>query len=196
MNTKTELLIKFFEKHGGILRFSSILKAGFHRDTISFLEKEGEIEKIARGLYRKTGYISESYPDLILASLQAARGVICLVSALYFYEVTTEIPRVVDLAIPEKTHSNRIKYPPVKFYRFSYKTWDSGIEYHLIDGYQIPIYSLAKTIVDCFKFRNRIGINVVREALKTAIEQNKVKPADIMKYAKICRMTKVIKPIL
>ena len=196
MEQKTKRILDYFKKHGGVARFSSIIKSGFHPDMLSALEKEGKIEKIARGLYRMPHYTFGSYPDLVIASLQAPRGTVCLVSALAFHEATNEIPRYVDIAIPAGTRANRIKYPPVRFYRFSVKTWNAGIEVHQAEGHKIRVYNLAKTIADCFKFRNRIGVNVVRDALKIAITEKGIKPQDIMKYAKICRVHKIIKPIL
>jgi len=115
MEQKTKRALDYFKEHGGIVRFSSIIKAGFHPDTLTALEKEGKIEKIARGLYRMTHYTLGSYPDLVIASLQAPRGIICLKSALAFHEATNEIPRQVDIAIPAGTRANRIKYPPLDF---------------------------------------------------------------------------------
>ena len=196
MKRKTERMLDYFKKHGGIARFSSIIKSGFHPDTLSTLEKEGKIEKIARGLYRMADYTFGSYTDLVITSLQAPRGIVCLVSALAFHEATNEIPSHVDISIPVGTRVNRIKYPPVRFYRFSAKTWNAGVEIHQAEGHEIRVYNLAKTIADCFKFRNRIGINVARDALKIAITEKSIKPQGIMKYAKICRVNKIIKPIL
>ena len=196
MQARTQELMSFFQSHGGVARFSAILKVGFHPDSLSALEKEGKVEKIARGLYRVTNYTPGSHPDLVIASLQAPNGVICLLSALSFYEATNEIPKYVDLAIPQGTHANRIKYPPVKFYRFAPKAWKTGIEKHEVEGCQIKVYSLAKTIADCFKFRNRIGVDIARDALRVAITEKGVKPKEIMEYAKICRVDSIIKPIL
>src|SRR3989339_463280 len=135
MQTRTHELMSFFQHHGGVARFSVILRAGFHPDSLSALEKDGKVEKIARGLYRITNYTPGSHPDLVIASLQASRGVVCLLSALSFYEATSEIPKCVDLAIPQGTHANRIKYPPVRFYRFATNAWKAGIEQREIEGY-------------------------------------------------------------
>jgi len=196
MKTKTQELISFFRKYGGVARFYTILKAGFHPDTLVALEKEEKVEKIARGLYRITNYTPGSHPDLVTASLQAPKGVICLISALTFYEVTNEIPKCVDIAIPRGAHANKIEYPPVRFYRFSAKTWKAGIEERKIEGHNVKIYSLVKTIADCFKFRNKIGIDVARNALKVAVMEKGIKPKEIMQYSKICRVDNIIKPIL
>lgn len=196
MQTKTHNLIKYFQNNGGVARFSGILKAGFHPDSLAVLEKNGKIEKISRGLYRLTDYIPGSHPDFVSASLQAPRGIICLISALAFHEVTNEIPKYVDIAIPRNTHANRIKYPPVRFYQFAPQAWEAGIGEHKIDGHIIRVYSLAKTIVDCFKFRNKIGVNIARDALKAAITEKNISPKEIMRYAKICRVDNIIKPIM
>jgi predicted transcriptional regulator of viral defense system len=102
----------------------------------------------------------------------------------------------VDIAIPAGTRSNRISYPPIQFYRFSPKPWNTGIEKHKIGKHEIKVYNLAKTIADCFKFRNKIGVNIAINALKTAITEKGVDPKDIMKYAKICRVNTIIKPML
>lgn len=196
MQERTQKIINYFQNHGGVARFSSILKAGFHPDVLTVLEREGKVEKIARGLYRMTDYTLGSHPDLVTASLQAPRGVICLLSALAFHEATDEIPRSVDIAIPAGTRANKIKYPPVRFYRFSPKAWEAGIENREIESHKVRVYNLAKTIVDCFKFRNKIGMDVAREALKTAVTEKNIKPKEIMQYAKICRVDRIIKPIL
>jgi predicted transcriptional regulator of viral defense system len=196
MPAKSQTLATFFQSHGGVVRFSAILKAGFHPDSLNALEKEKKVEKIGRGLYRLTDYIPGSHPDLVTASLQAPRGVICLLSALTFHEATTEIPKYVDIAIPRNTHANRIKYPPVRFYQFAPTAWKAGSVEHEIEGHKIKVYCLAKTIADCFKFRNKIGADVARYALKVAITEKNVKPKEIMQYAKICRVDSIIKPLL
>ncbi|MDP3980562.1 MAG: transcriptional regulator [Chlamydiota bacterium] len=196
MSPRTQELIHYFKKHGGILRFADILKAGFHPDSLAAIEKAGEVEKIAWGLYRVVNYKLGSHPDLVIASLQSPKGAICLISALSFHEATSEIPRYVDIAIPQGTHANRIKYPPVKFYRFDSKSWKTGLQEYEMEGCKIRIYNLAKSIVDCFKFRNRIGVNIAREALKVGITEKRAAPKEIMKYAKICRVSSIIKPIL
>lgn len=196
MQDKIQKIINYFKTHGGVVRFSSIQKAGFHSDILYTLEKEGKVEKVARGIYKLAQYDLGSHPDLVMASMQAPKGVVCLLSALAFHGATNEIPRQVDIAISPKSHANRIQYPPVKFYRFAPIAWQAGIKDHEIGGHRVRIYNLAKTIADCFKFRNRIGVNVAREALKVAVTEKHIKPRDIMEFAKICRVDKIIKPIL
>lgn len=196
MEPKKETIIEYLQKHGGVARFSSIRKAGFHSDSLKNLEKENKVERIGRGLYKLTGDNLGSHPDYVSASLQAPKGVICLLSALYYYRVTVEIPQFVDIAIPSGSRANKIDYPPVRFYRFSPKAWEAGIEEFKTAGHKIKIYSLAKTVADCFKFRNKIGQDVAREAIKMAVMEKRIKPKEIMHYAKICRVDRIIKPIL
>ncbi len=196
MQSRTDELMSFIKNQGGVARFSTIIKEGFHPDSLVALEKQKKVEKIARGLYRIEDYTPDSYPDLIIASLQAPRGVICLLSSLAFHEATNEIPRRVDIAIPQGAHANRIKYPPVQFYRFAPEAWQAGMEGHEISGHTVKIYSLAKTVADCFKFRNKIGIDIAREALKISLMEKNVSPKEIMHYAKICRVVHIIKPVL
>ncbi len=196
MQTKTQNLLDYFKSNKGIARFSAILRAGFHSDSLTLLVREGKVDKINRGLYMLRDSINSSHSDLVMASLQAPRGVICLLSALAFHEATNEIPQHVHIAIPMKTRANRIQYPPVKFYRFDDKAWEAGIIEYKIEEHKIRVYCLAKTIADCFKFRNKIGMDVSRSALKTAITEKNIKPNEIMRYAKVCRVDNIIKPIL
>lgn len=196
MHEKAQELITFLQHHGGVARFSTILNAGFYPELLSALQHEEKIKKVSRGLYMLTNNITGSYPDFVVASLQSRRGIVCLISALSFYEATNEIPQCINIAIPRGTHANKIKYPPVRFYQFALTAWEAGITEHEIDGHKVRIYSLAKTIADCFKFRNKIGVNVARDSLKIAIMEKNIPPREIMHYAKICRVANVIKPFL
>ena len=196
MTSKAQQLISFFKKHGGIARFAVILKAGFHSDSLVALQKGGKVEKMGRGIYRLTQEAPMSNPDLVMASLSAPRAVVCLISALAFHDATDEIPRHVDLAIPRRTHANKIVYPPVRYYRFAPEAWKAGVEQHKMEKHFIRVYSLAKTVVDCFKFRNKIGMDVARHALKVAIKEKRVPAKEIMYFAKVCRVANIIKPIL
>ncbi|MBF0483390.1 MAG: type IV toxin-antitoxin system AbiEi family antitoxin domain-containing protein [Candidatus Omnitrophica bacterium] len=196
METKQKQLIQFIKKNGGFAKYAELIKAGFYKTVISEVINAGQIERISRGIYCLAKIPDVSYPDFITASLIIPKGVICLITALLFYEVTDEIPRYIDIAVPTGSKVRSIQNIPLKVYRFSPQTWKQGVEEHSIDGKKIKIYSLAKTLADCFKFRNQIGMNIVRPALKTALEQKKVNHRDIMKYAAMCRVTNIIKPIL
>jgi predicted transcriptional regulator of viral defense system len=196
MSKKELALLDFLAKKGGLAGYAELRKTGFNKAILKVSLKAKRIVRIDRGLYKLSEGMSVLHPDLVAISIKIPKGVVCLLSALAFYEATDEIPKYVDVAIPRGAHANRIKYPPVKFYRLVSKMWAAGIEDHEIGGRKVNIYGLAKTIADCFKFRNKIGIDVAREALKVAIKEKHIKPKEIMYYAKICRVDGVIKPIL
>ncbi|MBU4346887.1 MAG: transcriptional regulator [Candidatus Omnitrophica bacterium] len=196
MSSKETKLIQFLRKRGGMASYSELNKAGFNKVLIKVSLANKNVKRIDRGLYGLSEGMSFSNPDLVAISIKIPKGIVCLISALAFHEATNEIPKYVDVAIPRGTHESRIKYPPIRFYRFDLKAWEAGIENHEIEEHKIKIYCLAKTIADCFKFRNRIGMNVAREALKVAVMEKNIKAKDIMGYAKICRVDKIIKPIL
>jgi len=196
MDIKEKKFIEFLKKRGGMVSYKEIIKAGFNKAFLRGNLDSGRIQKIDRALYRLSNSFTLSNPDLAAVSIKVSKGIVCLLSALAFHEATSEIPQYINIAIPRGVHANKINYPPVKFYRFSFKSWEAGIEKHEIEEYQIKVYSLAKTVADCFKFRNKIGMDVAREALKIAITEKGVLPKEIMQYAEICRVDNIIKPIL
>ena len=194
--TKNERLLAYIKEKHGMATYSDIRAAGFDKKTLRSLADSGKVKKVNRALYRLSEGADLSHPDFVTVSIKAPRGVVCLISALSFYEATDEIPRRVDVAIPRGTWASRIGYPPVQYYRFTKKAYDAGIEEHKIDGYTIRIYSLAKTIVDCFKFRSKIGMDVARKALKEAFAEKRISAEELMRYAKICRVSNIVQPIL
>lgn len=196
MKNRQEHLIEFIRKKGGFVITSDLINAGFYKALIGEALNSGRIERLSRGVYSLVDIPDIQHPDLVTVSVLIPRGVICLISALSFHEVTDEIPHYIDVAILTQTRAKEIKNIPVRYYRFSKKTWEAGIEEHDIDGHKIRVYNLAKTIVDCFRFRNQIGMDVARSALKNALEQKKASHREIMKYAAVGRVTKIIKPIL
>ncbi len=196
MTANEKAIIELLKKNRGIMRFSEILAAGFDPSYLVSLQEEKLIEKMGRGFYRLVGSPELSNPDLVTAALKAPHGVVCLISALAFHEVTSEIPHRVDLAIPKGARENKIDYPPLEFYHFSEEAWKAGIETHTIDGHRVKVYSLAKTVADCFKFRNKIGADIALGALKAAVNEKKIQPKNIMSFAKVCRVANIIKPYL
>ena len=188
-------LVGFLKEKHGMAAFSEIQKAGFEA-SLKALRRSGEIEKAGRGLYRLSSGEGFSNPDLATVSIKAPHAVVCLISALSFHQATDQIPHEVHLAIPRGSWASKISHPPVHYYNFSKKAYEAGIEEHTIDGRKVHVYSLAKTIADCFKFRRKIGENIGLEALKAAVSEHHVSPNDIMRYAKICRAEKSIKPYL
>jgi len=189
-------MIKYFEKNGGVLRFKEIVDGGFYPFQITELQNAGKIEKIKHGLYKLIDFDPDNAWDIIHAYLQARNAVICLTTALDYYKLTNEIQDHIDLAIPRGSRTNKITTPPVKFYHFSKKSWEAGIEEVEESGQRFRIYNIPKTIADCFKYRNKIGRDVPINALKQALEEKRTSVNEIMKYAKICRVENVILSVL
>jgi predicted transcriptional regulator of viral defense system len=128
MGIKGKELLVFFKRRGGVVPYAAILKAGFHKGNLKALIASGHIQKLDRGVYKLSELDDLANPDLVIAAIRAPKGVVCLLSSLAYYEVTDEIPRNVNLAIPRGTHANKIKHPPVKYYRFTLAAWKAGIE--------------------------------------------------------------------
>lgn len=188
--------LKWINQQGGMVRSKDAIASGIYARTLTQLEQEGKLEKIARGIYRIKGNRRISNPDLVTVALTIPKGVICLISALAFHKLTTQIPHKVYVALPEISRSPKLEYPPVAIHRFRGKAFQEGIDVILIDGVQVKIYNPEKTLADCFKFRNKIGMDVVLEALKFYRSQKKFDINAIMRYAKICRVENQMKPYI
>ena len=185
-----------FKKHGGILRTSQALKAGIHPATLYAMRDSGEIEVISRGVFRLSDIPPLGNPDLVTVASRVPHGVICLISALSFYELTTQIPHEVHVALQRGAEEPRLDYPPIRTYRFTGEAFTAGVDIHDLDGVSVRIYSLEKTLADCFKFRNKVGLDTVIEAIRFYRERRKIKVDDLMRYATICRVNKIMRPYL
>lgn len=175
---------------------SDVLKHGISRYKLYSLRDKGIIEQISRGVYRLVELPPVSNPDLVTIALRYPNAVVCLISALSFHEITTQIPHEVSIAIPRDSHQPSLEYPPLLVHRFSDKAFQAGIEEHQIDGVTVKVYSPEKTLADCFKFRNKIGMDVVLEALKLYRGRKKFDHRKILEYARICRVEKIVRPYL
>ncbi len=187
---------EIFRKHGGQLRMSEAIAHGITRYMLYSLRDKGVIEQVSRGIYRLVELPPISNPDLVTVSLRFPNAVICLVSALAHHDITTQIPHYVSVAVPRNSRIPSLDFPPIQTHRFSSEAYKSGIEEHLIDGVSIKVYSPEKTLADCFKFRNKIGMDVVLEALKLYKTRKQFILGELLKYAKVCRVEKVMRPYL
>lgn len=188
--------ISVFKDRGGILRTSEALSAGIHPRTFYKLRNEGAIIQLNRGLYKLTDNPPLSHPDIAIVTARVQNAKICLLSALDFHEMTKEIPHKVHIAIARTQRDPKIEYPPIEVYRFTDESFTEGVEIHEVDGQQVQVYNPAKTIADCFKFRNKIGKEIAIEALQTGLEQMNIELKEILKYARICRVDTIMKPYL
>lgn len=185
-----------FRQRGGMLRTSQALKLGIHPRTLYEMRDTNCIVQLGRGLYRLADASESEHLDLMTVAMKVPEGVICLISALAFHGITTEVPHEVYLAVRHGKESPRLDYPPVRIFRFSDETISAGVEKYRMEGVTLRVFSPAKTVADCFKFRHKIGVDVAVEALKLCLAREKTKPAQILHYARLCRVERVIRPYL
>lgn len=161
------------------------------------LTARGEIERVGRGVYRVPGFdaITER-TSLVEACLKVPGGVICLLSALRFHDLTTQLPHEVWLAVRGRAYVPRVEYPPLQVSRFGDAAWAYGVEEHAAEGQTVRVYSIAKTVADCFKYRNKVGTDVAIEALSDAWRQRRVKMDALWEAATVNRVTSVMRPYL
>ena len=196
MTTAESHAIQKIKELGGTFRSSELLQQGVSPRTLYALRDSGVLEQLSRGTYCLVEQGTLSNPDLVTVALRVPQGVICLISALSFHGLTTQIPHAVSIAITKSMRNPSISYPPLNVYRYDESSYQAGIERHLIDGVSVSIYSPEKTLADCFKFRNKIGMDVVLEALKRYRAQRPLNVAELMKYAEICRVANIMRPYL
>ena len=193
---KFEKARKTFRSRGGVLRMNEALQVGIHRRMLYSMLESGLIEQLNRGLYRLTDLPPLGNPDLVSVALKVPNGVICLISALAHHEITTQVPHEVYVGLERGTEPPRLGHPPVRIFWFSGQAFTIGIQTYKIDGVRVRIYSPEKTIADCFKYRNKIGLDTAIEALKLYREKKRFKADDLMQIARACRVEKVIRPYL
>lgn len=185
-----------FRKHGGLLRTSQAIQLGVSPRLLYAMRDAGELVELSRGLYRLATLPPLSQPDLVAVAVKVPRGVICLISALAFHDLTTQVPHAVYVALPNEAERPRLAHPPLRLFWFSGQAYTAGIERHEIDGVRVKIYCPEKTVADCFKFRNKIGMEVVIEALKRYRERKGFRLQRLQHFARLCRVENVMRPYL
>lgn len=188
--------ILYLASKAGVLRPRDLDAHGIPRTYLSRLVAAGKLQRIGRGLYILPGIDVSEHHSLAEACKRVPKGVVCLLSALRFHELTTQAPFEVWLAIAEKAWRPRVDYPPLRIVRFSPAALDSGVEVHQIEGVTVPVFNPAKTVADCFKYRNKIGLDVAVEALRECWVSRRCTMDELWKYAKACRVQNVIRPYL
>ena len=185
-----------FSRSGGLLRTAAALRAGIHPRTLYDMRDEGVVEQLSRGLYRLADLPALSNPDLVTVALKIPAGVVCLTSALAYHEITTQIPHEVHVALPRGTEPPRLKHPPLRVFWFTGRSFTEGIETHKVDAIRLHVYSPEKTLADCFKYRNKLGLDTVLEALRLYRSRKRPNVDELMKFARVCRVEKVMRPYL
>jgi predicted transcriptional regulator of viral defense system len=180
----------------GALRPRDLDVYGIPRHYLHLLSREGSVQRVGRGLYVPAALDPSEHHTLAEACARVPSGVVCLLSALRFHGVTTQNPFRVWMALEEKAWQPRVDHPPLRFVRFSGDAWTHGVERHVVEGVPVRVYSVAKTVADCFKYRNKIGIDVAVEALRDVWRERRATVDEIWRAAAACRMTRVITPYL
>lgn len=180
----------------GLLRPSDLDAVGIPRVVLTRMRSSGLLEQVGRGLYRRKDVEVSEHETLVAVATKVPQAVFCLLTALQFHELTTQLPRQVWIAMPRGSHVPKLGYPPLRMIQTTGEAYTAGIE--IVEREHVPlrIYSAAKTVVDCFKHRNTVGIDVALEALKDARAQKKASADDLWRYAKICRVANVMRPYL
>lgn len=192
--TAKERARKVFQKNGGTLRMSEALRLGLTRWTLYTMRDAGLVQPISRGVYRLTELPPLGNPDLVTVALRIPKGVVCLISALVYHDLTTQVPHEIHVAIERGAETPRVDYPPIRFYRFSGSSFREAIEVHELDNLPVRIYDREKTVADCFKYRNKIGLDVAIEALRLWRKRKGSKVEPLMKMARVCRVESVMRP--
>jgi predicted transcriptional regulator of viral defense system len=193
----TQAALETFRQHGGVMKTGQALTEGIHPAALYRLVADGQLTRLARGLYRLTSSREFSNPDLAVVAAKAPDAVVCLISSLAFHGITTQVPRAVHLAVPRGRYAGlRLRTPPVKIYRFDVPTFNHGIEMHPIDGVPVRVYGVARTLVDCFKYRNKLGLDVAIEALRFTRARKRISNREILHFARLLRQDRVMAPYL
>lgn len=180
----------------GVARAGELKDNGLSPGGIASLVRRGALARVGPGLYTLADRDPPQHAALAIAAKRVARGVVCLLSALYFHELTTQLPRETWMAIGEKDWQPAAGDIPLRFARLNSSSLRSGVDKHLIDGVTVPMFNPAKTIADCFKFRNRIGLDVAIEALREGLQQRKCTVDDLFRFGEINRVAGVMRPYI
>lgn len=183
-------------RRAGAARSRDLVAVGVTRSELSRLVSSGKLARIGRGLYAMPGYQGGEHAAVITVAKRAPDVIFCLLTALRLHELTTQAPFEVWIAIGNKDHPPRLDYPPLRTVRLSEAALASGVETRRVDGTRVRVTNAAKTVADCFKFRNKIGLDVALEALREARHAKKASNDELWRYAKMNRVANVIRPYL
>lgn len=194
--TTSERRIQTLLRRAGTARSRELVEAGISRSQLSRMVAAGQLVRVARGLYALPDYQSGEHGALVTVAKRAPGVLFCLLTALRFHDLTTQAPFEVWIAIGNKEHPPRLDYPPLRTVRFSEAALKAGVETHKVDGARVRVTSVAKTVADAFKFRNKLGLDVALEALREARRTKKVSVDELWQYAKLNRVANVMRPYL
>jgi predicted transcriptional regulator of viral defense system len=180
----------------GFIRSRDLVEIGVPRIVLSRMVKRNLLTRLSRGLYTEPKRTISEHTSFAEVARKYPNTVVCLLSALQFHQLTTQVPFEVWVAIPNKAYTPSMEYPPLRVVHFSGKALEQGVEVHRIGGVNVRITNVAKTVADCFKFRNKIGLDVALEALNEAWRSKRVTMDELWQAASVCRVSNVIRPYL
>ena len=180
----------------GLIRPRDLDALGLHSVALTRLVRQGLLIRVARGLYARPDRAVSEHGTLAEVARKQPQVIVCLLSALRVHELTTQSPFEVWLAIPNKARAPKMEYPPLRIVRFSGAALTDGVEEHVIDGVTVRVTTVARTVADCFKFRNKIGLDVAIEALQEAWRAKRVSMDELWRYAILCRVANVMRPYM
>lgn len=183
-------------RKNAVIRTRDLTRLGIPRTALQTPLADGSISRISRGVYSVAGHLTSEHHGMAQATARVPNGVICLISALVFHEITTQSPHEIWLAVDRKARQPLDGFPPLHVVRFGGEALFTGTMTQAIDGVPVRITTVAKTIADCFKYRNKIGISIAVEGLREAWNQKKFTMDDLWKMARVCRVQNVIRPYL
>jgi predicted transcriptional regulator of viral defense system len=179
-----------------VLRTSAALRAGIHPRTLYEMRDKGVVEQLGVGLFRLANLPAPAHFDLLTVAAKIRAGVICLISALAFHDITTQVPHEVHIALRRGAEPPRLRHPPLRVFWFTGRAFTGGIEVYQQDSVELRVYSAEKTLADCFKYRNKLGLDVALEALRLYRSRKRPKIDQLLRFARICRVEKVMRPYL
>jgi len=195
LDGKTKRILEL-ARNSGILSTGEVRSLGIHHEYLRQLCAEGKLVRVGRGRYMLPDAEVTAHHGLAQAGKAVPKSVICLLSALRFHEIGTQAPHQVWVAIDRRAARPQVKHLKMRIVRFSGKALTEGVDEHNIEGVPVRIYNPAKTVADCFKYRNKIGLDVALEALREVVRFRKCTIDDLWRYAKICRVTKTLRPYM
>lgn len=193
--TLSQKLINYVQKNG-MIRARELDGLGIPRVYLSRLVRVGQLERINRGLYQLVDSDITEHFTLVQTAKRIPNGVACLLSALSFHNFTTQLPHQIWIAVERGKWEAGLRDLPLRIFEFSGKSFHDGVETHIIQGVTIKVYSPAKTVADCFKYRNKIGLDVALEALRECQRERKCTSDELWHYAKVCRVANVMRPYM
>jgi predicted transcriptional regulator of viral defense system len=183
-------------RRAGVVSAAEVRQAGIHHKYLRQLRADGRLVQVSRGLYALPDAEVTAHHSLAIAAKAVPKGIVCLVSALSYHNIGTQLPHEVWMAIDRRSAEPRIERLQMRIMRFSGKALTEGVETHAIERVPVGIYCTAKTVADCFKYRNKIGLDVALEALRDTLHDGKCSIDELWHYARICRVARIMRPYM